>query len=467
MTWHLPIKPRPVQLEAAKLSLKPEPLPGFAYFMEMRLGKTYTAINDFMHLTIHGVSQMLVISPNRYVEGWMKELALMLPRLDVVALTPSCTQFDLRAANPQIMVTNYEALTSARRLPMIKDFIDSYGRMNSTLLVFDESVLVKNPSALRFKAAYKLAKSCRFVRILTGLPDPNGPQDYWAQLKLIEPTSGMDGFNYFAWKATFCLMGGWKMRQVVDVKNPNKLKSILGKCAFIARRKDWVHTYDTDYEIVNLKMENIQRFHYDNMEEEFMTWVEEEAVTVQQAVAKRIKMQQISSGFLYDEHGNALELLPFDKTPKFLDLWERLTTEMPGKVIVVAHYRHTVEQLYHALGAFNPALLSNMADDIEFEKDRFNVGDACRVLVVQSTSAKYGHNLMGNAEDPCLDMVFYENTYNLDTRLQVEQRPQGVDMQGPLHVVDYASSTVELDIIKALQHKKGLSEAILGKSSNG
>ena len=457
--WHLPIEPRGVQLEAAFYSLEDPPMWGYAYFMEMRLGKTYTAINDFVHLRAHGVKNMVVIAPNRYTEGWNNEFRVL--------NLPDTGYAVLRADNviignpPRVVITNYEALTSSKRLPVLQNLV-----RNHTLLVFDESVLVKNPSALRFKAAYKLAKSAGYVRILTGLPDPNGPQDYWAQLKLIEDNSGINGFNYFAWKATFCMMGGWKMRQVMDVKNPDKLKNILDRCAFIARRKDWVHTYDTDYEIVNLKMENVQRFHYDNMEEEFMTWVKEEAVTVQQAVAKRIKMQQISSGFIYNENKEALELVPFDKTPKFLDLWERLTTEMSGKVIIVAHYRHTVKQLCSALSAFDPALLSNMADDTEAEKEKFNNNPNCRVLVAQSTSSKYGHNLMGNKDDPCLDMVFYENTYNLDTRLQVEQRPQGVDMQGPLHVLDYASSPVELDIIKALQHKKGLSEAILGSTRN-
>ena len=43
-------------------------------------------------------------------------------------------------------------------------------------------------------------------------------------------------------------------------------------------------------------------------------------------------------------------------------------------------------------------------------------------MLLQADAGKYGHTLVGTPDDPCGTMLFFENTYSLDTRSQIEDR---------------------------------------------
>ena len=463
--WHLRCEPREVQLRALDLAWpNGEPRKGWAHFMEMRLGKTYVALNEFCELRVRGLAyNMVVLAPNRYKWGWCNEIVKVMPsgRMHPVLVYESVNAGTYDPELYHIVIVHYEALNTDKGRKFLKEFITP-----RTLFVADESVLLKNPKAGFFKHAHKLSRPCRYRRLLTGLPAPQAAYDFWAQLQIIDATY----MNFFAFKNKFTLMGGWMGRQATGYKNKDKLDALLEGCSFRAKRRDWVDTYDTDFEIGKLKMRPDQQKHYRDMEEEFMVWLESgEVITVSQAITKRMKMQQISSGFIIDEQRIARPFVDMLNTPKMKDLRDRLHNEIPGKCIVVCHYKYTVKAVTHALERLGHRVfvlagqeqMNQLNRDPEVEKQRFNDEDSPAVMVVQVQAAKYGHNLMGNSDYPCLDMVFFENSYSLDSRSQVEQRPQGVGQKAPLHVLDYASSEVEIDIIEALQKKKNLSEAIM------
>ena len=43
-------------------------------------------------------------------------------------------------------------------------------------------------------------------------------------------------------------------------------------------------------------------------------------------------------------------------------------------------------------------------------------------MLLQAEAGKYGHTLVGTPDDPCATMIFFENSYSLDTRSQLEDR---------------------------------------------
>ena len=175
VTWMLDIEPRPVQVEAARRSLAPVPKRGWAHFMEMRLGKTYVGLNDYVFLRADSaVNRLLVIAPNRYKYGWAREIEIAMPGTHFVVLTPR--NRDQIRKDPEILVVNYEGLNSRLSWQVIEQFVTP-----RTMIIWDESVLVKNPRSMFFKNSFKLSKKARYTRILTGLPAPNAAYDLWAQ----------------------------------------------------------------------------------------------------------------------------------------------------------------------------------------------------------------------------------------------------------------------------------------------
>jgi len=489
VNWLLDCDPRPAQIEALRRSYlgyrlkehrddagEMRPLPwfgrpanGYGHFMEMRTGKTPTALNEFMLFKRdHGVNKMFVLAPNRFKPNW----GLEAERFGIDA--PICVfhsgdrreaeQF-VRSNSEGVLVANYETLGYQKSMRIFDAWVD-----NKTFMVADESVAMKNPQSWNFKNSMLLSKQAAATRALTGLPAPQGVTDLWAQLRF---TRKLSSKNFYAFRARYAEMGGFKSRKVVGRKNTEELEGLLDEWTFRARLVDWADTLDSDYELVETKMSDKQQRAYDEMERDFMAWLDSgEMVSVENAVTKHMKLSQISSGFVYDGHGRAQEIAPFNKTPKFEDLKERLAL-IQNKTIIFAHHRHVVEQLYTHLGSYNPAIIAGGADMSRLgknpvtEANKFNNDPACRVMVGQSAAIKYGWTLMGNPNDPCLTSMFYENSYSLDTRAQCEARNMGHGQVGPIHVLDYWTSPIEKEVVGALRDKKSVSDVIMGYYKRG
>ena len=486
--WLLNCEPYPAQIEAINRSwygvsyydeLKnkltppellehhPYPVIGWAHFMEMRVGKTPVALNEFMLFKKYAPLdvQALVFSPNRYKYEWAEEakkFGVDVPIFVYESTHKKYFEQTLRGIRSGFLVCNYEALTYVENRVILAEWVKS----EPTMMIFDESAMVKNHKSGFFKHAQHLAKHAYMVRILSGLPAPQGPHDLWAQLRMIRE---IEGVAYEVFKHRFCRIirvGGFK--KVAGIKNGDGLNELLGKCSFRARRAVWGTKIDTDYEIVNIEMDPKQINHYTDMDKKFVVWLEEGSnVTAEQVTTKRMKLQQISSGFIYDEERQFRPLMEFKNTPKFKDLLHRLQMCVSTKVMIVAHYKYTVSSLYESLKSYNPALMAGgvtmkkLGLNLEKEKKRFNEDPECRVLIGQSMALKYGHTLMGTKDNPCISTCFFENTYSLDTRGQVEERNQGEGQQAAIHVWDYSSSDIEHDILTALQRKKSVVEAIM------
>jgi hypothetical protein len=354
------------------------------------------------------------------------------------------------------MSINYEALSYSDSVDMLHEFID-----RQTLVTFDESILAKNRTSNAFKRGLELAKNAGYVRILTGKPMVQGPHDFYSQLRLIRE---LDGQNFYAFRNTYCLMGGFMGKAIVGVKNSERLTKVVSRRGFVAKRKDWMDTHDVDYETRKIAMAPEQKKAYNEFDEEMALLVEDNLITAEQAITKALKLQQISSGFILDEHRRPNVIVPMERLPKFLDLREQLENEVEGKAIIYANFHYTMDSLLEALGPARCAVIRGGMEPgkAQEEKLRFNTDPACRFLIGQFKAVKYGHTLMGTKEDPCLDSFYFENSYSLDDRSQTEERNQGEGQVGRTHVVDYVTCKADVNIVRALQRKESISAAIIG-----
>lgn len=479
--WVLDCEPRPIQQEAILRSYygyknretikdDPQPVkmadgphPGFGHLMEMRTGKTPTVLNEFMLLEAnHGVKNALIVAPNRFKRTWKLEATKFGVPFPVHVFESQdrfkCRVFMRTHRRTGIVVVNYEALGYEDNLKILDEWVTE-----DTLIAADESVCLKNRNSLRFKNGFALTRRAKFKRIATGLPAPQAPFDLWAQLRFIGQISGVP---FHAFRNKYTIMGGWRGKQPQGIRNEGELNQLLDSMAFRARRGDWSDRIDNDYEMMLLDLLPQQQVAYQTMEQDMITFVSKhEFITVEMVISKVIKLQQISSGFILDE-GDVHDLTSFAKTPKFVDLLDRLENMIVGKVIVVAHYNNTCQKLIELLDKFNPAKIvgsRNMGNvSVESQVAKFNEDPTCKVLVGQSLALKYGFTLIGSAVRPCNTLVFYENSYSLDTRAQCEERPQHMAQTTPLHILDYACSAIEEKVIAALQRKKDVAEVIMG-----
>lgn len=452
----------PVQLEAIT---RANGRRGFAYYMEMGLGKTLTCLTEFKTLRMCGaVEKLVVICPNSFKGGWENEI--MKHRTGLSCMVYESSKKFLPSRNIDVLVINYEAVRTQRGRDAIAMF--ALGRV--CYLALDESIKLKNRNSKQTQAIIgKLYKGKQrggitglfaYVRLLSGKPMTQGPHDLWPQLVAIDQMS----MSYYGFQARFCRLGGWQDRQVVGVLNEDELQEGLAKVSFQAKKRDWLRglppkVYSTRrYELTGALLR-----HYEEMREDFLTYLRSEVVSVQIAVTKYEKLAQIMCGFIIKEGGEVEQLVEAEHNPRLTLLQELLDEEVTGKAVIVYRHRHAGVMLRDSFREHEEVAWIHGGMDmttIGEEKWLFDQ-PSTRIMLLQADAGKYGHTLVGTPDDPCGTMIFFENTYSLDTRSQIEDRihRMGAIAESCLYV-DLSGSDLDQRIIRALQRKENMFKAV-------
>lgn len=454
MQW--PLNHSPYEVQSLALSKTDHGPHGYAYFMEMGLGKTATLLADFLREKHRGqVSKLVVVCPFSLVGNWAREVGVWTNGKDNLRVStwPGKGEAD-------VYVINYEAFAVGNALGVgfVADLSDKY----PVMLALDESTQIKNNGSVRTRALLSLARNCKYTRILSGAPMVQGPQDLWSQLKFI---GELRGVNYYQFRNRYCQMGGWQGKQILG-PNPAciaELSGIVDKCGFRAKKEDWLDIPAKTYLPRDVKMSPKYISAYRRMQDELLMEVDGQEVTAPMAITLMLKLQQISSGFIISDDGTTHRIE--GPNAKLNELLSIIDTEIDTKVIIPVYFQESQLILQEALtkaGIQFAKILSKMSpEEIEHEKHLFNTDDQVKVALAQTSSQKYGHTLLGTSRVPCHTTIFYENTFSLDDRLQMEDRNHRIGQRFPVNIIDLNCSPVETKAVRALSRKENVAKVIV------
>lgn len=437
---------------------------GFAYFMEQRLGKTPLALAEFALLRAdYDYKWCLTFAPMSYKPMWpieAEEKGAPFPGFNYESGKIKQLQawIDANQKWGGLIAVNFEACRTEDLMAILHVLAQERVYLN-----IDESIQVKDPFSDRSKILLDLAKVCDARRVLTGKPITQGAHDLYQQMRMV---GQFNGRTFVDFKNRYCKLGGFQGKAVVGVEEPQELRDQIEPHVFIARRAVWLPTPGKDYVTRELSLRGRQAELYKQMEEELVIEVEGQTISADQIITKLIKLQQIRSGHIKDEDGNTLDLMPAAQNPVLQDLKHYVENEITTKCIIIAHFRRTLDLLKQVFPGCSVIRSKDWHKSngvsVEFEKERFNTDPGTRVLVAAARVVKYGHTLMGSSDDPCLNLIFFENDYSLDTRSQDEDRPVGEGQRGVLVITDYACSKTDYATIAALVRKEDMASALMG-----
>ena len=136
------------------------------------------------------VTGVLVVAerPLAVETPWIAELAQWLPGNLVenrVAAVSGNRQrrMAIYESNPRWLIVHYGQLATDEYL--IKSWAQRNEGVERPVIVFDESDLIKNPSAQRSRASMAIRQECGRCWIASGTPAPNSPTDYEHQLSIL------------------------------------------------------------------------------------------------------------------------------------------------------------------------------------------------------------------------------------------------------------------------------------------
>lgn len=451
--------PMQVQIEALKRSKGRR---GYNWWLEVGLGKTTTALNEFEVDRRRGaVNFIAVVTLQSFKYSWPAEAKEFGVEGDW-AVWP-----DQDPSDPKFKgiggVWNWESLIGSGG-----DALERILAKSKVYLVFDESHRFKNPQAKVTKRCFALWKEAVVRRGLTGTPMSQSIMDLYPPLKL---AGAMEGINPFVFRNRYAQMGGYMGKQITGIKEEklDEFQELRDQYAFRALKIDWLKDLPPfTYQTIPTKLPPVLAKHYKKMQDDFAVELDEATeITAEMVVTQLTKLQQITSGFIIDEKGFPHDLVPAHEVPKFqaaADIHESLGKS--SKLIIFTHFRHTVDRMVEFFngkleistcvmrGGMRPA-------DADQVKHRFNSDEGPRVLIAQASVAGEAHTLLGGRNVPCHTSFFAENAYNLRIRQQAEGRNHRKGQLFPVTYYDAVGTPVEHAAIGALQRKANLVELVV------
>lgn len=439
---------------------------------DVGLGKTALTLADFVAIRAEGRTPkpegLIVICPNSLKSNWIAEAKKM--GLKARGLYTHIWPESIPDEGPFLWSMNYEALIG-RGLDVLEEVLERFPCM----LVLDESVQIKNYKAQRTKRLLRIGKTVPYKRILSGAPMVQGPHDLWAQLTYIESITR----KYHPFKNRYCAMGGYMGKKVLGARadHVDELRRIVAKDCFRARAKDWTSRPPITYETRDVELPPVLTKQYRRMYLDFEAWLDEEGeefVSVQQAINRLQKLQQITAGFIIDEKGEPHRLV--DKNPR-IEVVKEIFSQTENKILIFAIHKESVKWLSEELAEFNPGMIMGTKEmkaqglTIDDEKEKFKRPD-CRAMILQTQAGKYGHTLLGDPgsgvdSDLCCVSIFYENSFSLDDRIQALGRSDRWGQRLPITAIDLVSTPVDRDVVGALQRKEDVMKSVIrGRASH-
>lgn len=465
MHWWLSKPPLAVQTEALRRS---EGRIGFNQWMSVGLGKTIVELNEWSEDYNNGTADFLVVvSLNSFKRAWLDEI----DKFSAPEGSKGYHLWDKPVDAKTLMkgigvIINWEALIAKGG-----EVLREVARKRKVRLCLDESHRIKNPQAQVSKFVVSYWKDAVKRRGLTGTPMSDNVVDMFVPFKLGQQ---IDGWNQLAFRNRYAVLGGFQGKQTVGIKKEMlpELHAIRDRAGFVATKQEWLKDLPEQRWVTPIRVplhSNLES-HYRAMARHFYTILGDAEISANLIVTQLLRLQQISSGFATSESGETVTLLPLAQNLKFRALLDLIESRQGSKLLVFTHYVWTTNEMYYALQqALGPYAVSVMRskdhweypDETEQEKRRFNSDDACRIMVAQSTVASESHTLLGTDTCPCHGSVFFENNFVLRTRMQAEGRNHRQGQKLPVDYYDIVSSPIEEKVVRALQDKLNLVDAVM------
>lgn len=443
----------------------------WALFMEMGTGKTKIIIDTAALLFMEKkINKLLVIAPKGTYRIWDSEIKVHMP--DVSGQTfiwdssiPKtklneyqemiCSEYD----GLRILLMNVESLSQKKGTDFAKAFLQS----GDSMMVIDESTTIKNYRASRTKNIISLSKLAKYKRILTGTPITKSPLDLFTQCLFL----GSDylGFSsFYSFRNRFAIMeqkkfGQRSFAQVSGFQRIAELNSLLSNFTTRLTKDDCLDLPKKSYTIREVELTAEQKKCYKEMATRLRTELEEEECTVTTALTKIIRLHQISCGHISTDDGN-IRHIETNRLKVLLSVLE----EIEGKVLIWATYIADIERIENLLKEKfgKDSTVSYYGKTKEAAREdaikNFQGGDEPKFFVGNPQTGGYGLTLTASAT-----VVYYSNSYNLEHRLQSEDRVHRIGQTQNVTYVDLvARNTVDERIISCLAAKRNISDEVLG-----
>jgi SNF2 family DNA or RNA helicase len=447
---------------------------GFAYLMEQGTGKSKVLLDDIaVNHEAGKVDQAMIIPYKGVYAEWATDEMMQhwpdrIPKrihlwrgMNTAREKREWEVFLNDDSKFKFFIINIEAFQQgSKAVKAAHEFLER-GR---TFGAIDESSRIKSHKSARTKAMLRLAPMFDVRRILTGTVSPNDPSDVFAQFQFLR--KGLLGHNsFYSFRAEYCVLrdidvGGRKIPIVVGARNENILNKVMDQHMFRVLKNDCLDLPEKIYVTREFDMGDAQAQAYSDMKQFAMTQLEDDSVmSATEGVTLLLRLSQVASGFAVDEN-KELHWLDDSRINACLDIAE----DTSGKIIFWCSYREPLRRLVEALQKkFGKESVVEFHGDVNTDNRRKAVDDFQHSNQVRFFVGTQQAGGMGITLTAANTVVYYSNTFNLEHRLQSEDRAHRIGQRNNVTYYDLvARGTVDKHVIKALKNKMDIASKIQG-----
>ena len=465
----------------------------FAYFLEPGLGKTRIFIEESLRLYRAGVlDAAVVVCPINALHVWEEEIEKWGGNIATSAVWPATPQGE-NADRLPFYVVNYDAVvahavTMKKRKKKAKkekwdeeelepnltqmlsesafytvlDFMEG----KKTIIGLDESTVIAQEDSLRFLYCNEAGKKAEYRRLLTGTPIPHRVLDLYGQLLWLGKEV-VNKMNKWHFRNKFCILGGYKNKQVVGYRNLDILVKMYNTCSVRMKTEDVYDMPSRFWLPVTIKPDGKLMELYNQIYEEDILPVidslgEKHLLDVSETLTEFTRLWQVCGGTLLLPNGEykVVHRLKIDALLHMIEEFGDVST------IVWHHFRAEGKEIVKALrkngfkvGEYN----GDLDKDERKEMNRAFENKEIRVLVIQDDSGHESITLNAAAHS-----VYFSNHSRMKVRIQSERRNWRIGQKKPVFYYDLVMKGLFDDWQSGgIKRRRGLSERVTDNKLNG
>ncbi len=390
------------------------------------------------------MSTVLVIAPLRVArDTWIAEQAkwdhlaglrieriLGKPKERIEALSRKADVYIINRENVEWLVKHY----NNRRLPF-------------DMLIIDELSSFKNSRAKRFLALKKVRGQFMRVVGLTGTPAPNGLEDLWPQVYLLDTGKRLGRtmrsfIDMYFYTPNIWLPHKHELKDGAESSIYDKLSDI---CVSM-KAADHIKMPDRIDNIVELHLSDNERALYMQMERDMLLPYADGDVLALNAATLAGKLLQLANGAVYDEF-KSVKVIHNRKLDALADLIESAN----GKpVLVLYSYKHDLTRIQQRFGKWSLDMPEGVRE-LKTEQDMQDWNAGCiPIAITQPASTGHGLNLQSGGNT----IIWFGLNWSLELYEQANARlwRQGQKNTVVIHHL-VVKGTMDEQVMLALQKK--------------
>lgn len=452
MYWSIKLYP---YQEYAKQFILTHPFCGL--FLDMGLGKTLITLSALYEL--NPPHHCLIIAPKGVaISTWQDEIEKFnIPlRIRSLVFNEQGKKYTYKKQQelyntilslpPTIWVINREMIHSMVDEMLLRR-IWPFGT-----IVIDESQSFKNATSKRFNALMKIRPYVYRLILLSGTPAPNGIEDLWSQIYLLDMGQRL-GTTIFKYHSDYFEPAIVKKRKVLTYRPIYGAESIIydkisDLC--ISMKNTILQLPPLTFNDFYVHMDEKEMKLYKKMMKTYVLQLGDNTIQAVNPAVLSAKLSQMASGTIYINENHDYAIIHKQK----LKAVEYIINNTDSSVLIAYHYKSECKQLLeHLLSVnLNAQVFNGSSEMKKAWNDR-----KIPIMLIQPASYGAGLNLQAGGHT----LIWYTISWNLEQYLQTNTRifRQGQTEPVVIHHL-LTTDTIDIKILSAIQ-KKNMSEKAL------